>query len=106
MGKSIRSKSKLRAKTVKRNGEFQKFVDGRNDRIAAKLAEKTKKQDDEKRAKKAEEGEDIEEVKEDKEMQVDGENKKKISTSGWRESRTQIYKQRKIKGKKSKTMKF
>lgn len=103
MGKSIRSKSKLRAKSVKRDGEFQKFVDGRNDRIAAKLAEKTKKQDEDIKAKKVENGEVIDE-KDESSMDVEA---KKVSTSGWRDSRSQIYKKRTIKkSKKAKTMKF
>ncbi|KAK6459230.1 uncharacterized protein RJT20DRAFT_124424 [Scheffersomyces xylosifermentans] len=105
MGKSLRSKSKLRAKSIKRKGEFSKFVDGRNKRIADRLEEETKKQIE---AKKAASEEDQVEGKET--MEVDNETKepKKVSTSGWRDSRGQIYKQRKIKHKKggNKTMKF
>lgn len=103
MAKSLRSKPKLRAKSVKRNSEFQKFVDGRNERLAAKMAEHTRQQAEEKAAKQAAGG-DAGDAGDAAEMETDA---KKVSTSGWRQSRGQIYKQRKIKGsKKSKTMKF
>lgn len=36
MGKSLRSKSVLRAKSVKRKGEFQKAVDARTQRLFEK----------------------------------------------------------------------
>ncbi|RLV91816.1 hypothetical protein JA1_003615 [Spathaspora sp. JA1] len=105
MAKSLRSKSKLRAKSVKRKGEFSKFVDSRNTRIARKLADETVKQDE---AKAAKEGEEVEESTETT-MEVDESKteKKKVSTSGWRDSRNQIYKQRQIKAnKKGKSLKF
>lgn len=103
MAKSLRSKPKLRAKSVKRNGEFQKFVDGRNERLAAKMEAHTRQQAEEKAAKQAAAG-DAGDAGDAAEMETDA---KKVSTSGWRQSRGQIYKQRKIKGsKKSKTMKF
>jgi len=99
MGKSLRSKSKLRAKSIKRSGEFAEFVDARNKRISEKLIESTKKQNEEKLTKQpAEAAEDS--------MDTDA---KKISTSGWRNSRKQQYIQKKLKGKKkgkNATMKF
>ncbi|CAK7901258.1 hypothetical protein CAAN3_05S05138 [[Candida] anglica] len=108
MAKSLRSKSKLRAKSVKRKGEFAKFVDGRNDRLAAKLEEHTKKQEEEKAAKKAQDPEVKAEETEGMEVDYSAESTtdKKVSTSGWRDSRNQIYKQRKLKGKKGKVVKF
>ncbi|KAG7664467.1 uncharacterized protein J8A68_002023 [[Candida] subhashii] len=98
MAKSLRSKSKLRAKSVKRKGEFSKFVDDRNKRIADKLAKETVKQDE---AKKEETVDD----KPEEDMEVD-KSEQKVSTSGWRDSRKQIYKQRTLKKKKGKTLKF
>ena len=98
MAKSLRSKSKLQAKSVKRKGEFSKYVDERNKRIANKLAEETKKQNELKK----QNNNNIEE-EDDKSMDVD---KKKVSTSGWRDSRSQVYKQRQLKNKKRKTLKF
>lgn len=100
MAKSLRSKSKLQAKSVKRKGEFSKYVDDRNKRIAAKLAEETKKQDEIKKQDKKVNDND------DKSMDVDENKDKKVSTSGWRDSRSQVYKQRQLKNKKRKTLKF
>ncbi|RKP30465.1 hypothetical protein METBISCDRAFT_23283 [Metschnikowia bicuspidata] len=37
MAKSLRSKPKLRAKSIKRNNEFAKFVDERDQRLFAKI---------------------------------------------------------------------
>ena len=37
MAKSLRSKPKLRAKSIKRNNEFAKFVDERDQRLVAKI---------------------------------------------------------------------
>lgn len=103
MGKSLRSKSKLRAKSIKRKAEFSEYVDKRNQRISDKLAESTKAQDELKKQKKQEEGIDEEAAP----METD--NDKKPSTSGWRNSRKQQYIQKNLKGKKkgkNATMKF
>lgn len=101
MAKSLRSKPKLRAKSLKRKGEFEKYVDARNKRLAEKMDEETKKQEELKKA--AKEAETVEEDGE--KMAVDGAaEKKKVSTSGWRDSRKQQYKQKKLQ--KKKTMKF
>lgn len=86
MGKSLRSKSKLRAKSVKRNGEFAKHADARKERLAAKLKEKTETQTE----------------KSDK-NDSDKPKLEKISTSGWRDSRKLQYKQRQLKKKKNVT---
>ncbi|KAG2735848.1 hypothetical protein G9P44_002062 [Scheffersomyces stipitis] len=104
MGKSLRSKSKLRAKSIKRKGVFSNFVDERNKRLADKMADATKKQEEAKKAAAAEEGT---EPKEDT-MDVEEKDSKKVSTSGWRDSRKQIYKKKQIKNKKggNKTLKF
>ncbi|CAI5758634.1 unnamed protein product [Candida verbasci] len=85
MAKSLRSKSKLQAKSLKRKGEFAKYDDERKKRIADKLAKESKDQETEKK------------------MDVDQD--KKISTSGWRDSRSQHFKQ-KLNKKKRKTLKF
>lgn len=103
MAKSIRSKSKLRAKSIKRKGEFANIVDTRNDRLATKMQEELIKQRAIAAAKKAEEG--TEEQQEEKEAAMDV-DQKKVSTSGWRDSRKQIYKKTKIKKKANKSMKF
>lgn len=102
MAKSLRSKSKLRAKSIKRKGEFTKYIDGRNLRLAQKLADHTQKQEEAK-ADKPE--------KEEESMELDSKtteaSDKKVSTSGWRDSRTQIYKKVKAKkSKKNKSLKF
>lgn len=97
MAKSLRSKSKLRAKSVKRKGEFTKFVDDRNKRIAEKLAKETKIQEEAKKDAAVD-------SQPEESMEVD-KTEQKISTSGWRDSRKQIYKQRVLK-KKKKTLKF
>lgn len=94
MGKSIRSKSVLRAKSVKRSGEFAKYVDARNKRISEKLTEDLSKQ-----AKPETKTTQVEEKMD--------EDAKKISTSGWKSSRKSVYKQSLIKNKKRKNhMKF
>ena len=99
MAKSLRSKPKLRAKSLKRKGEFEGIVDARNKRLSEKMEKETKRQEELKQDVKAEEG-----VEEDEKMAVDGEKKKKVSTSGWRDSRKQQYKQKKLQKKKN--MKF
>lgn len=90
MAKSLRSKSKLRAKSVKRKGEFAKHVDARNERLAAKLKEKTETQTE-----KSDKNE-TDKLKLEPKLE-------KISTSGWRDSRKLQYKQRQLKKKKNVT---
>lgn len=109
MAKSLRSKPKLRAKSIKRKGEFAAFVDGRN----ARLAEKDRQNLLKLKAAKEKLGEDdsktvATDIADDADAMLDEpKDTKKVSTSGWRDSRSQIYKQRKIKKvTKSKTMKF
>ncbi|KAK6202308.1 uncharacterized protein RJT21DRAFT_118314 [Scheffersomyces amazonensis] len=99
MAKSLRSKSKLKAKSVKRGGVFANFVDNRNERLAKKMKEHTAKQEEAKKSTEQEDGDAIITT-------TSEESDKKISTSGWRDSRKQIYKKKQIKNKKSKTMKF
>lgn len=82
MAKSLRSKNVLRAKSIKREKVFQVMEDKRKQRLAEKMAEELENQP------KAE----VPEIK-------------KVSTSGWRDSRSQKYKQKKA-SKKKKTMKF
>lgn len=81
MGKSLRSKPKLRAKSVKRKGEFAKFVDARNVRLAEKVKANLEKQKEDEMP-----SDDKEPVKE-----------KKISTSGQRTSSRQRMKLKKNK---------
>lgn len=114
MAKSLRSKSKLQAKSVKRKGEFAKFVDARNQRIAEKLHQETLKQEAKKKEERENEGKDkdasdaTDAAAAAAAMDVDAEKKeKKISTSGWRSSNSQRYKQDQLKKRvKKKVMKF
>lgn len=81
MAKSLRSKPKLRAKSVKRKGEFLKATDARNERLAEKMKQNLVKQRDEKM-------EDNEEA--------DTESKK-VTTSGWRQTSRRKMKQKRNK---------
>ncbi|KAK7683918.1 hypothetical protein QCA50_012889 [Cerrena zonata] len=80
MAHSLRSKSKLQAKSIKRKNEFSKYAEERTNRLQKKLEEHDKEQG---------------KPKEDGGMDLDN---KKVSTHGWRDSRSQIYK--KLKHKK------
>ena len=84
MAKSLRSKPKLRAKSIKRKNEFSKFVDSRNERLAQRMKVNEETME-----------EDPVETNEPKE-------EKKISTSGWRQTSRQKLKQKK-KNKKNVT---
>ena len=46
MAKSLRSKSNYKLNLLKRKGEFSKYVEERSKRIANRLAEETKKQEE------------------------------------------------------------
>lgn len=81
MAKSLRSKPKLRAKSVKRKGEFLKVSDARSARIAEKLKENLAKQKEEKMEDAAEEPKES----------------KSISTAGWRQSSRRRMKQKRNK---------
>lgn len=105
MAKSLRSKSKLQAKSIKRKGEFAKYADERSRRIAERLAKETAKQEAEKKSKQ-ENGQETMDLDEEDKGDTDGKSKK-VSTSGWRDSNSQRYKQRQLKNKsKKKTLKF
>ncbi|CUM63177.1 uncharacterized protein PRCAT00000745001 [Priceomyces carsonii] len=80
MAKSLRSKSKLRSKSLKRKGEFSKAVDERTRRLAEKLKQTDETQQHPEKSKV-------------QEMELD--QPKKISTSGWRDSRKQSFKRKK-----------
>ncbi|SGZ55142.1 CIC11C00000005382 [Sungouiella intermedia] len=80
MAKSLRSKPKLRAKSVKRNGEFAKLNEARNARLAEKLKANLDKQKEDK----------MEDEDKDKEKV----EKKKISTSGPRTRNGRISKKK------------
>lgn len=73
MAKSLRSKLKLRAKSVKRKGEFTDFVNERTARLAARAQAAQEKQKQKNEDAMEEEEEKPEKPKEDL---------KKISTSG------------------------
>lgn len=73
MAKSLRSKLKLRAKSIKRKGEFTDFVNERNARLLARAKAAQKKQ--------KEKNDDAMEDEEEK-PEKPKEDLKKISTSG------------------------
>ncbi|CDK29397.1 unnamed protein product [Kuraishia capsulata CBS 1993] len=112
MAKSIRAKSKLAAKAVKRKGEPQRKVDERNARIAMRAAGKEPAPTSnkfvhsipgyEEPVKETVETEEQPAEAAEVEMEVDA---KKVSTSGWKTSRHTAY-QRAKKSKSSKFMKF
>lgn len=94
MAKSLRSKSKLKAKSVKRNKFFSEVDNARTQRVTDRMNKELAKQ------KSNEENNNNDD---DQSMKVDD---KKPSTSGWRDSRKQQYKQKKLQKKKSKNVKF
>ncbi|GEQ72055.1 hypothetical protein JCM33374_g5741 [Metschnikowia sp. JCM 33374] len=92
MAKSLRSKPKLRAKSVKRKGEFTKFVDDRNARLAERTRLNLQKQNEEKMADAA----PTEEVSEDA-------TKKTPTTAAWKtSSKKKLSKAKKNRNKKLK----
>ncbi|ODQ78262.1 hypothetical protein BABINDRAFT_14853 [Babjeviella inositovora NRRL Y-12698] len=104
MAKSLRSKSKLRAKSVKRKGEFQAAVDDRQKRIVARCEADLKKQNEE-TEKKKDEDKDEDNVKDVMAVDETPKSDKPVSTSGWRKTRHTAYKQRN-NTKSKKHMKF
>lgn len=93
MAKSLRAKSHLQAKSVKRRNEFQKVVDARAERLSDKLKQDLMAQK-------------MKELKDGESMDVDESKKdegKKVSTSGWRDARHHNYKKaKKMKHSKKK----
>ncbi|KAG7692318.1 hypothetical protein KL948_004650 [Ogataea haglerorum] len=90
MAHSARSKSKLRAKkekVSKRGSDYAKINEERKERLAQKLQENLQKQKPDGTEAPA--------------MEVD----KKVSTSGWRSSRNNLYKKNHTR-KKNKSIKF
>lgn len=85
MAKSLRSKSKLQAKSTKRKGEFSKYVEERSKRIANRLAEETKKQEEAKKqqdpTQTQTEAMDIEDSKDKKVISAEREQSKKKTIS-------------------------
>ncbi|GME87972.1 hypothetical protein B5S28_g3924 [[Candida] boidinii] len=103
MAHSLRSKSKLKAKSVKRHSEFQPKEDARKERLAQKMKENLTKQVAEKAAADAAEGKEVAPV-EDK---MEDDSNKTVSTSGWRKSRHHVYKKnQKLKNKSKNKNKF
>lgn len=114
MAKSLRSKPKLRAKSIKRKAEFSQFVNDRDLRLSDKIQanlekQKLKKEQEQQEAKEAateEEG-----AKNDNAMEEDAKaekiNLKTISTAGGkRNSRTARAKGKKTKKGKHSVLKF
>ncbi|ODV62464.1 uncharacterized protein ASCRUDRAFT_7034 [Ascoidea rubescens DSM 1968] len=84
MAHSLRSKSKLKSKSLKRKSVFQKYDDEKRKQISEKLKENIEKQQ-----KVKEYGND---GNRDEDMVVEHPEEKKISTSGWRDARHLNYK--------------
>lgn len=106
MAKSLRAKSRLQAKSVKRKGEFQNAVNAREQRISEKLKQDLINQ----KLKELKAKNGTNEEAEEPTMEIDDlaslEKKEetknqKISTSGWRDARHLNYKRAK-KMKKNK----
>lgn len=94
MAKSLRAKSHLAAKSVKRRNEFQKVVDARAERVSEKLKQDLMAQK-------------MKELKDGNGMDIDtkkvDDESKKVSTSGWRDARHHNYKKaKKMKNSKKK----
>ncbi|CCK71511.1 uncharacterized protein KNAG_0H00960 [Huiozyma naganishii CBS 8797] len=111
MAKSLRAKSHLKAKSVKRHAVFQKVVDARETRLAEKLKQDFINQ--KVKELKEKDGEDVT-------MEIDNvgaadisegstKNGATVSTSGWRDARHLNYrrsKKAKKTGKKGSFTKF
>ncbi|KAG0669409.1 hypothetical protein KLU848_4669 [Kluyveromyces marxianus] len=109
MAKSLRAKSDLNAKSIKRKAVFQKTVDARAERVAEKLKNDLLKQKMEE-LKAKNNGMEIDEetlLKQEEEKRKEMESvQKKVSTSGWRDARHHNYKKAKLQKKKSKKGSF
>lgn len=99
MAKSLRASSHIQAKSVKRKGEFQKYIDARVERLSAKL--KQDLIDQKMKELKEKNGEDAVMEVDDLATKDSKDPSVKISTSGWRDARHHNYKKNK-KMKKSK----
>lgn len=94
MAKSLRAKSHLAAKSVKRRNEFQKVVDARAERVSEKLKQDLMAQ----KMKELKDGNGM-----DIDTKKDDDESKKVSTSGWRDARHHNYKKaKKMKNSKKK----
>lgn len=98
MAKSLRSKPKLRAKSIKRKAEFANFVNDRDLRLAEKIQANLEKQKAKKEQEKAESSQD-KPAEEQKYQPIDF---KSISTAGGKRN----SKGERKKGKKGKKSKF
>lgn len=104
MAKSLRAKSHLHAKSVKRVGVFQKVVDARQERIAEKLKQDLINQKIKELKEKNGGDEDAATMEIDDIAALDKKTDAKtgkVSTSGWRDARHLNYKRAK-KAKKTK----
>ncbi|SCU92151.1 LAMI_0E09010g1_1 [Lachancea mirantina] len=112
MAKSLRAKSQLKAKSVKRKNEFQKAADARSQRLAEKLRDDLVRQKVEE-LKKQNNGAEIDEttleaLENGSKPAPDAmeEDSKKVSTSGWRDARHHTYKKNKKLAKSRKKGSF
>jgi hypothetical protein len=94
MAHSLRSKSKLKAKSAKRGNEFQKAVDERTQRLHAKARQHLLKQKEESKLKALEEGKEVKEDVAEEDAMKDDEEAKKVSTSGYRTARHHLWKKK------------
>lgn len=102
MAKSLRSKSKLRAKSVKRGKEFQKAVDERQLRLLERAKENLINQKiAEAKAKNNTEGDAIQIDEEESKSKAETNEIKKVCTSGYRTARHHLYKKNKKKNHSS-----
>ncbi|SCU93098.1 LAME_0F02630g1_1 [Lachancea meyersii CBS 8951] len=109
MAKSLRAKSQLKAKSVKRKNVFQVDADARANRIADKMKEDLIKQRLEELKRKnasLQNDEDARKALEaDNQMDQD-QQAKNVSTSGWRDARHHTYKRNKKLSKNRKKGSF
>lgn len=117
MAKSLRSKPKLRAKSIKRKAEFSQFVNDRDLRLSEKIQSNLEKQKLKKEQEQQEEAKDAATEQEgaksedamegQEEAQQPKVSYKDISTAGGkRNSRTARAKGKKLRKTKNKTLKF
>ncbi|SCU94512.1 LANO_0E07008g1_1 [Lachancea nothofagi CBS 11611] len=95
MAKSLRAKSMLKAKSVKRKNVFQVKADARANRISEKMKEELIKQQVEEIKRKNSDLKTDEAARQALEVERMEQDDKKVSTSGWRDARHHNYKRNK-----------
>ncbi|CEP63819.1 uncharacterized protein LALA0_S09e03224g [Lachancea lanzarotensis] len=109
MAKSLRAKSHLKAKSIKRKNVFQVDADARASRIADKMKEDLIKQRLEELKRKnasLKTDEDAKKALEIAQMEQEGQTSKPVSTSGWRDANHHLYKRNKKLNKNRKKGSF